>query len=141
MRLIAERLLEGPSPHPPVCVQGEIVHKPIALAPLQPDRHHHLYLSERNPGSAEVGEELQGVLKGELKLTSDPRQLEQCEHMLLLLTSATWTRDEQSAAFAHEVRAATRWMPFRAPTEWQASAAACLLASRANGERAGVPGE
>ena len=44
----------------------------------------------------------------EITITADLAALDACEHMLLYLTSATWTRGEESAAFAHEVCEALR---------------------------------
>ena len=119
MRLIAEWLLPAKE-RGGVHVQGEIGSQVLTPPPLTHGRTHHLYSSPHNLGASAVVEELRCALleqsgKGAercsakpLKATTAFAELNQCEHMLLYLTSATWTRGEASAAFAREVEEAQR---------------------------------
>ena len=61
-------------------------------------------------GALAVGEELRELVHKQFDalLTASFEELEVCEHMLLYLTDATWTRGSESAAFAHEVCEAMR---------------------------------
>ena len=105
IRLIAERLL--PKDHPPVYVQGEITHRRVKLAPLALTRSHHLYISPNNVSARKLASELQSIVFG-MYITENFGELGSCEHMLLYLTSKTWTSGEVSAALAHEVCEAQR---------------------------------
>ena len=110
MRLIAERVLPHDhvqGGHPPVYVQGEVSQRRVKLPPLAPGRTSHLYCSPYLPPARALGDELQRLVSG-LVLTESIDELDQCEHMLLYLTSETWTRGEASARFAHEVCEAQR---------------------------------
>ena len=91
-------------------MQGEVAHqvklKPIRLQPLRKPRRYHLYCSANNDGALAVGEELQSVLS-EVSWTANLDKLNECDRMLIHLTSATWTRPE-SDALGREVAQAMR---------------------------------
>jgi len=100
-RLIAERLLgEG---HAPVYVQGEM-HEGVPLpAPSETGFKYHAYCSSLNPGSAELLSEVSAALEIQVAVSTDADALSQCMHMLIYLTSQTWTRGDESTDFAREV--------------------------------------
>ena len=103
-----------------VYVQDEVSNQVFVSPVLTHGRAHHLYCSPHNLGASAVGEELSALLEqasqgtkggsaaAALKVTTALAELEQCEHMLLYLTSATWTSGEASAAFTREVELAQR---------------------------------
>ena len=119
MRLIAERVLpielQGA-----VYVQGEVGSGALKSPPLTHGRRYNLYCSRHNQGARELGIELRQLLHKRrqplckpcrsalLPTTDEPAELHRCEHMLVYLTSTTWTSDEESAAFAHEICEAHR---------------------------------
>ena len=120
MRLIAERLLQLPaapvateSPYQQLTyMKGEIVQQvkgQLELPAVRADCRFHLYISPNSPGDGArgVARALQALLPS-LTWTSDPLQLATCEHMIVLLTSKTWTRGEASDKFAAEVGEAMR---------------------------------
>jgi len=87
------------------------------LKPLAMGRTHHLYCSRFNKGALAVAQELRTYVResspskkqrAEVLVTSSRRSLDSCEHMLLYLTSQTWTSGSESAALAHEVCQAQR---------------------------------
>jgi hypothetical protein len=127
MRLIAERLLEDAAGT--TYVDGELIsHKLKALPPPKDEHKFHICCSSRNPGALELMVELAREQKFELKLdevlqdtpsdsdfrsqmevlcmTTNVDQLAECDHLLLYLTSQTWTRGEESEALAKEVERA-----------------------------------
>ena len=71
----------------------------------------HLYCSPHNLGSAALVEELRvtfpDALQG-LSFTAEVTQLTACDHMLVYLTSRTWTSGDTSVAFARDVACAVR---------------------------------
>jgi len=91
-------------------LDGEIVQRlrqtPVSLPPLRKDCTFHLYCSPNCPdGVAEqLAIELRTRYLPMLTFTLDPKQLEVCEHMLIVLTDQTW----DSHAFAREVCEAMR---------------------------------
>jgi len=115
MRLIAERLL--PDAAGSTYVDREIVNQ--TLKPLlQPNKSFHVYCSALNPGSTEVMAEVSrehgfsmqlenpahhAKLTDALHVTTDAAKLPNCDHMLLYLTSQTWTRGEASATLGSEL--------------------------------------
>jgi len=124
LRLIAERVLVPDAPGT-TYVDGELIS--IKLKPLPPprDRHdYHVYCSCQNPGAAALMQELavargfkfqQGVTKRaderpskvEVLLANvDTNRMAECDHMVLYLTSETWTRGHASEALADDVRRA-----------------------------------
>ena len=120
LRLIAERTLSVEL-RGEVYVQGEVGSRPLVPPPLTHGRKYNLYCSRHNHGAAELALELRQLLgkprrKGclckrpsvLLPTTDVSTELHRCEHMLVYLTSATWTSGEQSKAFAHEVCEARR---------------------------------
>ena len=115
MRLIAERLLHEAAGK--TYVQGELISKPLRPLPLPAHpSSHHIYCSGHNPDALELMHELaaahnlqlgpsltgssSGAAKsnGELRITTDAGQLHKCQHMLLYLTSETWTRGRAGAS-------------------------------------------
>ena len=118
MRLIAERLL--PVGAGSTCVRSELVSQPVDPLPLPKDGYQfHAYTSLLNPGAAalmvEVAQarslqlqrsaqlKVEGQSRNVLFITDDAADMARCEHMLLLLTSQTWTRGEESEALGREV--------------------------------------
>ena len=125
MRLIAERLLEDAAGT--TYVDGELIsHKLKALPPPKDEHRFHICCSGCNPGALELMVELAREQKFKLQLdevlqdtpsdsdfrsqmevlcmTTNVDQLAECDHLLLYLTSQTWTRgDEVSEALADEV--------------------------------------
>lgn len=115
LRLIASRMLRvAPGD---VYVQGELISQvPKVLIP--PRAHHHIYCSPHNLGAStlmiEVGHErsLQVAYESEvgakkkgdcLYVTEEVTNLPMSDHMLLYLTSQTWTRGEASATLGEEL--------------------------------------
>ena len=76
----------------------------------------HLYCSPNNAGASSLATELRVLLAGNahgsshtssaLLVSDQADELEDCEHFLLYLTSATWTSGETSERFADEIRRA-----------------------------------
>merc|ERR1711998_513318 len=115
MRQLAERLL----PEREVgttFVDKEIVNQKIK--PLKaPKATFHIYCSELNPGAQSLMTEVtqkHGInmqidggadrsTKNTLYVTNEAANLPQCDHVLLYLTSQTWTRGEQSAKLGVEL--------------------------------------
>jgi len=124
MRLIAERLL--PDAAGATYVDKEIVSqrlKPLAT----PEKAFHIYCSALNPGAAELMNEVshkqgftmqldgalperaRGMTRGTaakpnaLHVTTEAAKLSECDHMLLYLTSQTWTRPVESAQLCAEL--------------------------------------
>ena len=96
----------------------EISQHQIRIRPFAMGRLYHVYTSTHNAGAELVGEELTKLVaqravsysraEVQLHVTDDFENLAACEHMLLYLTSETWTRGAASAALAHEVCEAQR---------------------------------
>lgn len=63
-----------------------------------------VYISQNNPGAIEVFEEVSELVP--VKVTRERDDLAFCEHMLLCLNGLTWTRGEESAALAQELKEA-----------------------------------
>ena len=66
----------------------------------------HLYCSKFNPGAIAVAQEIALMLRGTqtpLRCTDKLEELDACQHMLVHLSSETWTRGEDSDALAKEV--------------------------------------
>jgi hypothetical protein len=130
MRLIAERVL--PTAAGNVYIDGELTSQKLKPLPPPTDDHdYHLFCSTHNFGAAELIAELaekndltlkmsdvdgrrrQSVdlafaesrksRKHVLIMTTNADCLSTCDHMLLYLTSQTWTRGAPSAALADEV--------------------------------------
>jgi len=117
MRQIAERLL--PKAAGTTYFDGEIVNQ--KLMPLKPPMAgHHIYCSLLNPGAVQLMEEVtlakniimqldsQGKNQdiNTLYVTTQDGHMPHCDHMLLYLTSATWTRSAASHSLGEEVRRA-----------------------------------
>ena len=115
--LIAERLLLE-ADRGAMYVQGEVANQTIKLPALTHNRTHHLYCSPHNLGADKLGDELNDLFRRQsnpgplapppLKVTTAFAELGQSEHMVIYLTSATWTSGEESAAFTREVEEAQR---------------------------------
>ena len=115
MRCIAERLVEGyehlhDAKYEQIAyVSGELeqrekLERVQYHRALGEGRTIHLYCSEYNPGAVEVAKELQTVSDGAITHTTDFERLDECEHMLVLLTEATWTRGREGGEeFIEEV--------------------------------------
>jgi len=114
MRQIAERLL--PDAAGTTYVDNEIVKQ--KLKPLPPSsKAFHVYSSALNPGAAQLMDEVARArsftlhLDGEateetanaLHMTTEAANLAKSDHMLLYLTSQTWTRPIESAQLAAEL--------------------------------------
>ena len=115
MRLVAERVLLDKN-RGAVYVQGEVGSQALVPPALTRGRTYHLYCSPHNLGASAVGAELSGLVPestksssaSSLKVTTTLADLDQCEHMLLYLTSTTWTSGKASSAFTREVEQAQR---------------------------------
>ena len=121
LRLVAERLLSDAAGI--TFIDGELSTQKLS-APRLPSKDHtfHVYCSELSPGGSALLRELAshlGIMMmhslpelGDMKdnkilvVTNDVQHLEECEHMLLYLTSQTWTRCGASDALAEEARRA-----------------------------------
>ena len=124
MRLTAERLLSEADRGDALYVQGEVGNQTLMPPALTQRRTHHLYCSPHNIGADRLGAELNELFRrrsgkdrrgrrsvadaAPLKVTTSFAELEQCEHMLVYLTSATWTTAEGSVQYAREVAHAQR---------------------------------
>ena len=123
MRKVAERLLDEADRGDAVYMQGEVGNQTLVPPALTHGRTRHLYCSPHNLGAEGIGVELNELFRrrggksrgrrsiagsAPLKMTTSFAELEQCEHMLLYLTSATWTTAEHSISFAREVAQAQR---------------------------------
>ena len=123
MRKMAERVLDEADRGDAVYVQGEVGNQTLVPPALTHGRTRHLYCSPHNLGAEGVGAELNELFRrrsgksrgrrsmagsAPLKVTTSFAELEQCEHMLLYLTSTTWTSAEASLSFAREVAQAQR---------------------------------
>jgi hypothetical protein len=87
-------------------VQGEGATTKVKPLPLTHGRKHHFYCSRSCMGAAELAKELSDLTS--VQWTDQLDSLVDCEHLLLYLTSATWTSGEVSAQFALEVCEAHR---------------------------------
>ena len=119
-RQIAERVLpEKERTH--VYVEGEPGTQTIVPPPLTHGREFHLYCSPHNAGAEKVGTELSQLLEQLspsnsrrdasgplLKMTTSLEALDRCEHMLLYLTTKTWTNGKHSLELARELGKARR---------------------------------
>ena len=78
----------------------------------RPYRRFHLFVGAHSPRARDVALEIAAMLNETglppLLWTEDARELEHCEHMLVHLSSETWTRGPESRLFAQEVCAAMR---------------------------------
>jgi hypothetical protein len=124
MRLTAERLLSEADRGDALYVQGEVGNQTLMPPALTQRRTHHLYCSPHSIGADRLGAELNELFRrrsgkdrrgrrsvadaAPLKVTTSFAELEQCEHMLVYLTSATWTTAEGSVQYAREVAHAQR---------------------------------
>lgn len=106
-------------------MKGEImttIKGSLTLPAVRDDCQFHLYISPNSPdsGAKDFAIALEQILQpstsqgglvsadsAKLTWTDDPRHLAACEHMVILLTSETWTH-ENADAFAHEVCEAMR---------------------------------
>jgi len=117
MRQIAERLLPDAAGN--TFLAREIVSQ--SLKPLRaPNAHYHVYCSSHNHGAIQLAMEVSGERgftlqsKGQetartvnaLYTTTEVSNLAECDHMLLYLTSRTWTQGETSAALSEELQKA-----------------------------------
>jgi hypothetical protein len=112
MRLIAERLVPGFTHlYGEKYVQDELERKfsssKLELAPFVVGRRFHLFVSEHNPGACGVAEELHR-LDPRIKYTTRMEELDDCEHMMVLLSETTWGWGAETNAFASEVVEAMR---------------------------------
>jgi hypothetical protein len=85
---------------------GEIAAQSPApqLQAPQRGRRFHLHCSKHNPGAMHAAQELRAVVPS-LRVTEEQEHLakRECEHMLVYLTSDTWTRGKESDALAAEI--------------------------------------
>jgi hypothetical protein len=104
-----------------VCVEGEAGTQAIAPPPLTHGRKFHLYCSPHNAGAETIGIELTELLerlslgssrRGAsgplLKTTLSLEDVDKCEHMLVYLTTKTWTNGKHSTELAREIGKARR---------------------------------
>ena len=68
----------------------------------------HFYCSAHTPHAREVVHELNVLLGWDLSWTEELHELKECQHMLIHLRYDTWSRGEESLAFANEVCEAMR---------------------------------
>ena len=119
MRLIAERVLGIPAGN--TFVRSEVLSQSITpLPPPKAGHRYHAYCSPLNPGASALMMELAHTLKlhlatpneiimGEMRakdvlcITTHAARLAECDHMLLYLTSQTWTRGAESDALGAEL--------------------------------------
>jgi len=116
IRLIAQNgVLHGEAGE--LYLQGEAATGKVTLPPPFKGRSFHLFASPHNLGSAAVAAELQTsnvfITKGKKKsapltYTTDINQLEQCDHMLVLLDDRTWTSGETTQQLIEHIYAAMR---------------------------------
>jgi hypothetical protein len=110
IRLIAEKgILHGVAGE--LYLQGEAAMGKVTLPEPLKGRTHHLFCSEFNSGAKEVAEELKTsdvIVAGMLKYTVHVDQLEQCDHMLILLDQRTWTSGETTAKLVEHIHEAMR---------------------------------
>ena len=108
LRLIAQNgVLHGEGGE--LYMQNEAAKMRVSLPAPYGGRRFHLFCSEHNAGAAEVARELQesGIIaKGELTMTSDVRDLDECDHMLLLLDDRTWRSGARTARLVEHIHAA-----------------------------------
>ena len=107
MRLIASRLLPE-SVQGGTFVDGEVVHRRVALKAPRAGCRYHLFVSEHNAGAKELVDEVRRAYRAKLRTTNDPRELRECESFLCYLTARTWTTTsgEASEQFGRHVRLA-----------------------------------
>lgn len=78
----------------------------LHLPAVRADCRHHVYVSPASPhGTLDLVRTLQSIFEKtnqKLTYTEEASQLRYCEHMLVLLTSETWTRGEDSDEFARD---------------------------------------
>ena len=104
-----------------VYVESEPGTQEIAPPPLTHGRKFHLYCSPHNAGAEKIGTDLSQLLeqlspdksrrdanKPLLKMTTSLEALDRCEHMLLYLTTKTWTNGKHSTELARELGKARR---------------------------------
>ena len=117
VRLVAERFL-GEADRGTVYVMGEVGSQQLTAPALTRGRAFHLYCSPHNLGAENIAVEMNGLLQqsssskgasSHLKVTTALADLQQCEHMLLYLTSSTWTNVEERDALTCEVEDALRF--------------------------------
>ena len=118
MRLIAERVLGIAAGN--TFVRSEVLSQSITpLPPPKAGHRYHAYCSPLNPGASALMMELAHThslhlatpdeLTGEMRannvlcITTHAAQLTECDHMLLYLTSQTWTRGAESDALGAEL--------------------------------------
>jgi len=104
MQRIVERLL--PDGHPPTYLQGDLTRRKYSLLSPSNGRRYHAYCSKHNAGADILADEVRKELKLDFDVATNFDQLDECECMLVYLTSLTWTRGEDSDALAKEVSAA-----------------------------------
>jgi hypothetical protein len=119
MRLIADRVLGTAAGS--TYVDGELISLKLKALPPPKDEHkYHVCCSDRNPGALALMQELAEKRKFQLNVLGDGGQpqeevlfvttdidcLIKCDHLLLYLTSQTWTRGDASKALAEEVQQA-----------------------------------
>ena len=122
VRLMAERVLPLEN-RGAVFVQDEAGSGAVKLSAPTHGRRYHLYCSPHNQGASKLTTELSQLLdqKGHegclsrcgrrstsIRTTETFEELDECEFMLVYLTSATWTQGQASMALAREVSAAHR---------------------------------
>jgi len=90
-------------------LHGEAATRKVVLQPPYKGRRHHLFCSPHNKGAAELANELRAspvIAAGELKWTTQVDELEQCDHMLVLLDNRTWTSEKTKERFVDDVQSA-----------------------------------
>ena len=106
MRLIANHILKDSSGE--TYLQGEVSLAQPKVGPPAAGHAFHVYCSEHNAGAAALVREVAAELKLDLQLTADIELLQECECMLVYLTSLTWTQGAASSAFAAAVQRAMK---------------------------------
>ena len=94
-------------------IEGEVTRKAnkLILPVTRKDCQYHLYVSRHSPaGTMNLVRDLQVRFLPGLTFTEEPELLKKCEHIVVLLTSETWTRHEDgvSQSFEQEIEEAMR---------------------------------
>jgi len=110
IRLIAQNgVLHGSAGE--LYLQGEAATGTVTLPPPFKDRKYHLFCSAHNAGALELATELRSsgvIVKGELTFTDKPDEMDQCDHMLVLLDDRTWKSGETTDRFVADMERAMR---------------------------------
>ena len=92
---------------PSTYIQSEMANLKPSVEPPASDSYN-AYCSPHNLGAMALMQEVAEALELDLKITGDVSQQTACHHMIVYLNEQTWTRGEESAAFAMEVEQAMK---------------------------------